>query len=146
MAVNSASRLYTAEVLALATSLADYPLERRFDRRAMARSRSCGSEVEIGIDLAAGGEIAAIGLKVTACAIGQAAAAIFAKAASGTGSAGIDDALHLLESWLSGSAPLPDWPGLEAIEPARDFPGRHGALLLPWKAAILALSNDTRHG
>ena len=144
--MSSASRLYTADILALATSLADYPLHRSFGRTAIARSRSCGSEVEIGIDLAPGGGIAAIGLKVTACAIGQAAAAIFAESASGTAPAEIGDTLHQLESWLGGSAPLPDWPGLKTLEPAREFPGRHGALLLPWNAAILALSNDTRQG
>ena len=141
--MSSASRLYTADILALATSLADYPLHRSFDRTAIARSRSCGSEVEIGIDLAPGGGIAAIGLKVTACAIGQAAAAIFAKTASGTTSVVLGDMLDQCESWLGGSARLPDWPDFATLAPAREFPGRHGALLLPWKAAILALSNDT---
>ena len=30
-------------------------------------------------------------------------------------------------------------PELEAIAAARDFPGRHGAILLPWRAALDAL-------
>jgi len=37
---------------------------------------------------------------------------------------------------------LPDWPGLDAIEAARAFPGRHGAMLLPWQAALAALSSE----
>jgi hypothetical protein len=36
---------------------------------------------------------------------------------------------------------LPDWPDIQQIEPARDYPGRHGAIALPWKAALDALSN-----
>jgi hypothetical protein len=35
---------------------------------------------------------------------------------------------------------MPDWPGLAAIAPAREFPGRHGAIMLPWTAARDALS------
>ena len=47
--------------------------------------------------------------------------------------------LAALEGWLTASGPQPDWPGLDAIAPARDFPGRHGAMLLPWRAALEAL-------
>jgi hypothetical protein len=30
---------------------------------------------------------------------------------------------------------LPDWPGLTAIAAARDYPARHGAIMLAWQAA-----------
>ncbi|QYU66279.1 hypothetical protein J4558_14920 [Leptolyngbya sp. 15MV] len=42
--------------------------------------------------------------------------------------------------WLSGAGPRPDWPGLELLEPARAYPARHAAILLPWKAALAALN------
>jgi hypothetical protein len=45
-----------------------------------------------------------------------------------------------LERWLAGEGDLPAWSGIGALAPARDHPGRHGALLLPWKAACEALS------
>jgi hypothetical protein len=49
-------------------------------------------------------------------------------------------ALAGIEAWLStADAPLPDWPGLSAIAAARSYPARHGAILLPWKAAMAAL-------
>jgi hypothetical protein len=38
---------------------------------------------------------------------------------------------------------LPDWPGVEAIAAARDYPARHGAIMLPWTAARDALSSAT---
>ena len=51
-----------------------------------------------------------------------------------------------LEAWLAGEAHPPDWPGLAPIEPARAYPARHGAMLLPWKAALAALSSTAPAG
>jgi NifU-like protein involved in Fe-S cluster formation len=53
----------------------------------------------------------------------------------------IEDAHAALTSWLAGTGELPDWPGLSAIAPARDYPARHGAIMLPWTAAREALSS-----
>jgi len=48
-----------------------------------------------------------------------------------------------LTAWLAGTGDRPEWPGLEAIEPARAFPARHGAIMLAWTAARDALSSAT---
>ncbi|MDP3905678.1 iron-sulfur cluster assembly scaffold protein [Novosphingobium sp.] len=135
----SAARLYSGEVLALATSLANWPLTADLPLTGSARSPACGSTLTVGLDLDPAGQIARIGIKAQACAIGQAAAAIFAAAAPGADRVGVAAALAALERWLVASGALPDWPGLAAIAPARDFPGRHGAMLLPWRAALEAL-------
>lgn len=87
-----------------------------------------------------GTRIARIGLRARACAVGQAAAALFARAAPGLTSADLTQAEGEIAGWLSGSAPLPSWPGLELLEPARGYPARHAAILLPWKAALAALN------
>lgn len=137
--MSSAARLYSPEVLALATRLAAFPLDEDLPLRGAARSPACGSRIELGLACDAGGRIARIGLKAQACAIGQAAAAIFADAAKGRARSDLAATLAALEGWLAGAGDQPDWPGLAAIAPARDFPGRHGAMLLPWKAALLAL-------
>ncbi len=91
-----------------------------------------------GLDSDEAGKITGIGLRVSACAVGQAAAAIWAKSAAGTDLNGQNTCLVSLEDWLSGGHP-PEWPGIQAIEPAISFPARHQAILLPWKAAIGAL-------
>lgn len=135
----SSAALYTPEVLALATSLASYPLGESLTLRGQARSATCGSTLELGLELDANARIAAVGLRAHACAIGQAAAAIFAGAATGYDRTAIANALSALELWLAGAGPLPEWPRLSAIAAARDFPGRHGAILLPWRAALDAL-------
>lgn len=135
----SAARLYSGEVLALATSLASWPLTADLPLTGAARAPACGSALSVGLELDAQGQIARVGLRAQACAIGQAAAAIFAAQALGADRTTVAATLTALEQWLSGSAAMPDWPGLDAIAAARDFPGRHGAMLLPWRAALEAL-------
>lgn len=138
--MSAASKLYTPQVLALATALADHPLIDQLERRGSARSPVCGSTLEIGIALEASGQIAATGMRVSACAIGQAAAALFAQSANGASRSGIESALDQIEAWLRRErAEMPDWPGLDAIAGAIDYPARHGAIVLPWKAALAAL-------
>jgi NifU-like protein involved in Fe-S cluster formation len=90
--------------------------------------------------------IARLGLRVRASAVGQAAAAILARQARSRDLADIADTLDRLESWLRDEADAPDWPDLELLAPARAYPARHGALLLPWKAASAALSTVAAAG
>ena len=139
----SAAQLYTTDILGLAVALANYPFAgNTWDRRGEARAPLCGSTVALGLAVDANGAIEQLGLQVQACAIGQAAAAIFAQDARGTGLAAIVTAHAAIADWLAGEGPLPDWPGFDLLEPARGYPARHGAIILPWKAAIRALSPD----
>jgi len=138
--MSGAARLYTPELLGLAVRLAAYPFDDALPLQGAARSASCGSTLAMGLALDDAGRIARIGLKVHACAVGQAAAALFADAASGCDPAAILTAGEAMERWIGGEAAMPAWPGLATIEPARAFPGRHGAMLLPWRAAVEALS------
>jgi NifU-like protein involved in Fe-S cluster formation len=138
--VSRAETLYSPAVLALATGLAAWPLGDDLPLRGAARSPVCGSRIELGLAADAQGRIERIGLKVHACAIGQASAAIFAGQAGGKDRTGIAEALSAIEHWLANpEGPEPDWPGLNAIAAARGYPARHGAMLLPWKAALAAL-------
>lgn len=129
--------LYTPEVLALATSLARYPLGDDLPLHGDARSQSCGSTLELGLAFE-NGRISRIGLRTHACAIGQAAAAIFAGAAIGRTGPDIADAEREVAAWLGGGS-LPAWPGIATIAAAAAYPARHGAVLLPWRAALSAL-------
>lgn len=137
--------LYTPDILALAVELAAFPLEDDLPLRGEAVSRVCGSRVSIGASTTVGA-IDRVGARVTACAIGQAAAAIFLRAAKGRDLSGLSDAVRSIEDWLAGADTLPDWPGIDRLGPARAYPGRHPAILLPWKAAVAALSNPSTDG
>ena len=137
--MSSAAALYTSEVLALATALAHFPLADDLPLRGAARSATCGSSIEVGLACSATGIIERVGLCTHACAIGQAAAAVFANHATGRNLAELSQAAVQIEAWLAGGA-LPTWPGFAAIAAARDYPARHGAVLLAWRAALVALA------
>lgn len=142
----SAERLYTPELLALAVELAKVPPLEAADVHGEARSPACGSTLALDLRLDAEGRIEGLGMRVRACAVGQAGAAIFARHATGRDLAGIAATLSQLEAWLRGDAEAPDWPDLPMLAPARAYPARHGALLLPWRAALAALSTAPAAG
>ncbi|WP_211276741.1 iron-sulfur cluster assembly scaffold protein [Erythrobacter tepidarius] len=140
------SKLYTPELLALATGLASFPLTDDLPLRAEERSRTCGSAIALGLALDDKGLVSGVGMKVSACAIGQASAALLAQSIRGVDPAHVCWMGGALERWLAGESELPRWRGIEALVPARDHPGRHAALLLPWKAARKALSSSVTAG
>jgi NifU-like protein involved in Fe-S cluster formation len=144
--MTAAQRLYTPELLALAVELAEYPPLDSAPGRGEARSPTCGSTLSLDLTLDDRRRIATLGMRVRACAVGQAAAAIFARHAPGRDLIAIHDVLARLEAWLDGEGPAPDWPDLALIAPARAYPARHGAMLLPWKAAAAALSTAAPAG
>ncbi|MDG6078147.1 iron-sulfur cluster assembly scaffold protein [Erythrobacter litoralis] len=132
--------LYSQEMLRLSTELADHPFNESAKLKGEARSRACGSILRLSADEGAERSLIDIGLRASTCAVGQASAALFLHSAKGRTVSDYEQALSQIEAWLSGSDAKPEWPGLDAIEAARAYPARHGAIVLPWKAAIDALS------
>ncbi|TMM49903.1 iron-sulfur cluster assembly scaffold protein [Qipengyuania marisflavi] len=133
--------LYSPELLQLAVELAAYPLDQSAALQGAARSRSCGSEIALSVSLRPDGALANVGMRVTACAVGQGAAAIFAAAAKGANVSSLAENLDQISAWLKADGPVPHWPRIAMLAPAREYPGRHDAILLPWRAALDALSN-----
>lgn len=144
MSARGGAALYTPDILALAVELADWPLTEDQALRGEAHSRVCGSRVTMGFKTDADGAIVAAGARVTACAIGQAAAALFLREAPGRDANAMSRAHQEIEAWLSGSEVEPEWPGIAQLAPARAYAARHAAILLPWKAALAALCNPPR--
>jgi NifU-like protein involved in Fe-S cluster formation len=142
----TAAKLYTPEVLALATGLVAHPWDDALPLQGLVRSKSCGSTLAIGLALGQDGRIERVGVRAHACAIGQAAATIFARAAIGRDGRDIHAADAAIAAWLAGEGDLPDWPGFAAIAPALAYPGRHGAIRLAWQAArdVLPIADPAR--
>ncbi len=134
--------LYTPEVLTAAMELAAYPWREDMPYIGTARSRSCGSTIDLALATNASGAITALAVRPHACAIGQAAAAQFVRGATGQTRASIADARKSLALWLAGEGDQPDWPGLGLLDSARAYPARHGAILLAWDAALDALPDQ----
>lgn len=135
------SRLYSPAILAAAVELADYPALADFDGEGTARSQTCGSHMTVQLALDDYARVSHLGMRVHACAIGQAAAALFARHARGQSGSDIAAHLHRIEAWLRGEAEQPDWPDIALIAPALAYPARHSAMRLPWMAACEALSS-----
>lgn len=139
----SATKLYTPELLAATLELVQFPPLENAALHGESRSPTCGSTLAMDLSLADDGGIERIGLTVRACAVGQASAAVFARHAHGRSAEDILATAERFSAWLEDEAPLPDWPDITLIAAAQAYPARHGAMLLPWKAAIAALSTRT---
>jgi hypothetical protein len=64
------------------------------------------------------------------------------RSAAGRSAAEIENAVEQLGQWLDGHREDPgDWPGLGELAPARPKTGRHGAILLPFRALLAAMTD-----
>ena len=135
------SPLYTTEILRLAMAAAAHPRLAAPSVSAEARTPVCGSRIAIDLALDDGGRVRALGMDVHACAMGQASAGLFAAALPGRDATAIASARAALAMWLGGAGETaPDWPGIAALAPARAYPARHAAILLPFDAALSAFA------
>jgi RHS repeat-associated protein len=107
---------------------------------AMRHSRICGSTVTVDVRMDAS-VIGAFALEVEACALGQASAAVLARAAIGATRAEIAQALDALEAMLKqdGAPPSGRFWELRHLEGVREYPARHVSVMLPWRAALAAI-------
>lgn len=144
MTTRQRTALYSPQLLALAVELAECPFDPDMPLQGHARSRICGSAITLSA--CGDGQLDALGMRVAACAVGQASAALFARSAQGRTAAELEGTLAELRAWLGKTGDEPAWPGIAALAPALDHPGRHEAILLPWRAALDALCNAGARG
>ncbi len=131
--------LYTLDILRLAASVADYPPLAAPDAREECRSKVCGSRIAVDLAFGDDGRVSAIGLSVHACALGQASAAVLARAIVGQDADSLVVARDGLTAFLAGEGDSPgDWPGIDALSSARDYPARHPSIRLAFEAAAAA--------
>jgi NifU-like protein involved in Fe-S cluster formation len=137
MSVSTAQQLYSRDVLRLALSL---PHDDRIEapyHGATRRSPVCGSEMSVDVAMKAG-KIAAVAIRARACALGQASASILRDIAKGQSALEIEAVAMQVRSALNGEGPMPNVYQMLAY--ARDYPARHGAILLPFDALLAALA------
>ena len=133
------SALYSRDILRLAASIPN--LGRLAAPQASAEKSSpvCGSRVAVDLALGADGRVTALAQQVTACALGQASAALMAAHVVGRTGEELADARDALASYLASTRENPgDWPGLAVFAYARAYPARHASILLPFAAAAEA--------
>lgn len=132
--------LYSMDILRLAAAIPHYGRLDHADGSAELRSPICGSRVLIDVTMQHGrlGEFA---LEVSACALGQASAALLAREALGKTLAEVRDTEAQLGAYLAGQRDDPAfWPGVDVLAKARDYPARHAAILLPFQTLAAAMT------
>jgi NifU-like protein involved in Fe-S cluster formation len=131
--------LYNRDILRLAASI---PHLRRLEAPQASiekRAPICGSRVVVDLALDDEGGVVAIGQQVNACALGQASAALMGDHVIGRSPAEIETARVALAAYLAGKRADPgDWPGIDVLAVAQNYPARHGAILLPFEAVAEA--------
>ena len=127
--------LYNTDILSLAASLSDARLDSPCGT-ARAVSKLCGSELEIDLNMS-GGVVSNIALRVKACALGQASAAILQEAIIGASGDEINTAHDALEAMLKsgGEPPTGRFEKLDMLQGVAAYAARHTSTLLAFKAA-----------
>jgi NifU-like protein involved in Fe-S cluster formation len=136
------SPLYTTDILRLAASLQEERELGREDGRAELRSPTCGSRIALVVELDEDRRVRMVSQRVHACAFGQASAALVQQHAIGRAHDDVAEALVTISRWLAQEQEeAGNWPGVEALAPARSRKSRHGAILLPFRALLAAIES-----
>lgn len=133
--------LYNTDILRLAANIPHHQRLHAPDASVRKRSPVCGSQVAVDVRMDDAGKVAALGLEVRACALGQASASLMAAHAIGLTADELAEARDRLAAFLKGESDDIDfWPGLGIFMPARDYPARHASIRLGFEAVAEAAS------
>ena len=138
-----AATLYNRDILRLAASLVPHDRLDTANGVAEARAPLCGSRVLVEVVFIVDGEIGGLAVRVSACALGQASAAILKANAVGHNMATITEIRAQIVEMLTANGPIPQlWADLALLSPAKDYPSRHASILLPYDALLAAAANQ----
>ncbi|WP_426011164.1 iron-sulfur cluster assembly scaffold protein [Caulobacter sp. DWR2-3-1b2] len=136
--------LYSARILGL---VANMPRAGRLaapDASSEKTAKLCGSRIIVDVTVA-DGRVSDFAQDVTACALGQASAAILGAQVVGADLSEIELARDALRAMLksNGSPPAGRFSELAVLEPVKDYPARHASTLLAFEAAVEAVRTAT---
>lgn len=131
--------LYSSDILTLSSTLKNERLEGP-DGTARKVSKLCGSWVEIDLNVE-DGLVSDVALRVQACALGQASAAILQENILGVDQGSLESARDMLRAMLKDNARAPSgrFNRLALLEGVRDYPARHQSTMLAFDAAVEAI-------
>lgn len=135
----SAATLYNRDILRLAASLEHGEALPPPAGHAERRSPTCGSRMTLWAARGEDGRISRLSADIASCALGQASAAVLLREAEGLDAEAIARARTAMADYLSGQSEDAPFADAALFGPARDYPARHAAILLPYDALIAAL-------
>ena len=133
--------LYNTDILTLSSTLENASLPSP-DGTARKVSKLCGSWLEIDLNIE-DGVVSDCALRVQACALGQASAAILKESVLGASLAELTDAREGLRALLKagGAAPTGRFAKLVLLAGVAKYPARHTSTMLAFDAAVTAFEN-----
>lgn len=133
--------LYNTDILTLSSTLENASLPAP-DGTARKVSKLCGSWLEIDLNIE-DGVVSDCALRVQACALGQASAAILKESVLGASLAELTDAREGLRALLKagGAAPTGRFAKLALLAGVAKYPARHTSTMLAFDAAVTAFEN-----
>jgi NifU-like protein involved in Fe-S cluster formation len=134
------SDLYSEKILDLAGNAIQPGRLVGADASARKVSRVCGSVIEVDL-VVRNATITGYGHEISACALGQTAAAVVAREIVGTPVAEFRQLREQMQAMLKedGAPPQGKWSDLRYLEPVRDYRARHMSTLLVFDAVVEAL-------
>lgn len=132
--------LYSRKILQLAGSIGRIGRLAEADASADAVSRLCGSRITVDLKLK-DGCVLDYAQEVQACALGQTAASVMAREIVGSTASELRNLRRRMWNMLKHNGPPPEgkWADLALLEGVRDYPARHGSVMLPFDAVVKAL-------
>lgn len=129
--------IYSPAILRLAANITHIGLLDNADAYSSRQSKICGSKITVSIKLD-DYLISAFGQELSACALGQASAALLAKYVIGCSEGDIRFLLQQLAHMLrtNSAANWGRFPEFALLQPACEYKARHGALMLPLLACL----------
>ena len=136
--------LYSARILNL---VANMPRAGRLsapDASSEKHAKLCGSRIVVDV-VVEDGKVVDYAQEVSACALGQAAAAILGAHVIGAELSDIELARDSLAAMLKANGPHPvgRFAELAVLEPVKDYPARHASTLLAFEATVEAVRKAT---
>lgn len=130
------NELYTKKILDITAQISHIGRLASPQASAHAVARLCGSEIQVDLSLDETGAVAAFAQEISACALGQACAAIVANHIEGTQPNEIRQVAAAMRTMLraDGAPPEGRWADLALLQGVKDYPARHGSTLLVFEA------------
>ncbi|MGF1457132.1 MAG: iron-sulfur cluster assembly scaffold protein [Alphaproteobacteria bacterium] len=137
--------LYSREILRHTAALSRLGRLDAPDGTGDAVSRTCGSHIVVDIAME-DGRVSDYAQEVQACALGQCAASIMARTVIGATAREVRDLRDRMHVMLKDGGPAPDgrFADLALLEAVRDYPARHGSVMLVFDALVQAVDQGGR--
>jgi NifU-like protein involved in Fe-S cluster formation len=136
--------LYSARILNLVANLPRAGRLPAPQASAEKTAKLCGSRILVDVVLE-DGKVVDFAQEVSACALGQASAAVLGANVIGADLAELELARDALAAMLKSNGPHPAgrFAELAVLEPVKDYPARHASTLLAFEAAVEAVRKAT---